>query len=87
MAITVEFFGIPRLRAGVSSVQIDAASIGEAFDRLAPQFPRWADECLADGRLKPVYLANLNARTFVADRSHPLKDGDHLLILAADIGG
>ncbi len=87
MPVTVEFFGIARQRAGVARVEINAASVGEAFDRLSPQLPEWADECLSDGQLKPLYLANLNSRTFVTDRSQPLQDGDHLLILAADAGG
>ncbi|MBX3437990.1 MAG: MoaD/ThiS family protein [Planctomycetaceae bacterium] len=87
MPVTVEFFGIARQRAGVASIEVDAGSIGEAFDRLAPQLPRWADACLARGQLKPIFRANLNARAFVADRNHPLRDGDHLLILAADAGG
>ncbi len=87
MPVTVEFFGIARQRAGVAQVEVDAANMGEAFDRLSPQFPEWADACLADGQLKPLFLANLNSRTFVTDRSQRLQDGDHLLILAADVGG
>jgi len=87
MPVTVEFFGIARQRAGAARVEIDAANIGEAFDRLTLEYPRWADACLADGRLKPLFLANLNSRTFVTNRNQRLRDGDHLLILAADVGG
>lgn len=87
MPVTVEFYGIARQRAGVASLDVDAGSVGEAFDRLALQLPRWAESCLVNGELKPVFLANLNARHFVAERSHPLAEGDHLLILAADVGG
>ncbi|MCA9024636.1 MAG: MoaD/ThiS family protein [Planctomycetaceae bacterium] len=87
MTITVEFFGIARKRAGLSSIEIDADSVGAAFDLLADRIPHWAEACLDDGHLKKSFLANINGRTFVSDRDRPLKDGDHLLILAADVGG
>ena len=87
MTVTVEFFGIARQRAGVAQVEVDAANMGEAFDRLAARFPHWAEACLSDGKLMPAFLANVNTTAFVAKRDHPLQDGDHLLILAADVGG
>ncbi|MCA9075357.1 MAG: MoaD/ThiS family protein [Planctomycetaceae bacterium] len=87
MSITVEFFGLARKRAGVASIEIDAHTIGTAFDVLESLLPKWADACLDDGHLKRSFLANVNSRTFVNDRNQPLQDGDHLLILAADVGG
>ncbi|MGD9856627.1 MAG: MoaD/ThiS family protein [Planctomycetaceae bacterium] len=87
MSVTVEFFGIARQRAGVAAIEVDAGNLGEAFDRLAQRLPHWADACLAEGHLRPAFLANLNARTFVLNRSQPLREGDRLLILAADVGG
>lgn len=87
MSITVEFFGIARKRAGIASIEIEADTLGNSFDALATRLPHWAEACLDDGRLKPTFLANINSRTFVTDRTHQLNDGDHLLILAADVGG
>jgi molybdopterin converting factor small subunit len=87
MPITVEFFGIARQRAGIARMDVEACNIGEALDAIAEQLPHWADTCLREGRLKPTLLANVNTRRFVADRHHPLQDGDHLLILSADVGG
>lgn len=85
--MTVEFFGIARHRAGVTAIEVDASSLGDALDRAAERLPRWAEACLEDGRLRPAFLANLNARSFISGRQTPLSDGDHLLILAADVGG
>ena len=87
MTITVEFFGIARKRAGLSSIEIDADSVGAAFDLLTVRMPHWAEACLDDGQLTNSLIANINTHTFVTARNHPLNDGDHLLILAADVGG
>lgn len=87
MPVTVEFFGIAQQRAGVARLEVEACTIGAAFDALAQQLPQWAKACLSNGHLKPTLLANVNTRRFVADRDHPLQDGDHLLILSADVGG
>ena len=87
MPITVEFFGIARQRAGVARIDVEARNIGEAYDALARQLPHWAKACLSNGQLKPTFLANVNTLRFVDDRRHPLQDGDHLLILSADVGG
>lgn len=87
MAITVEFFGIARKRAGLASIEIDAESVGAALDILARRLPHWADACLDQGHLKKSFLANINGQAFVRDREHWLDDGDHLLILTADVGG
>ena len=39
----VEFFGIPRERAGTSEVQVDAATLAELLGTLAGQFPALRD--------------------------------------------
>jgi molybdopterin converting factor small subunit len=87
MSITVEFFGIARQRAGVARLDVEACNIGEAFDALAQKLPHWAQACLSDGHLKPAFLANVNTRRFVTGRQYPLENGDHLLIVSADVGG
>lgn len=85
--ITVEFFGIPRQRAGIEAVCAQAAPLGQVLAELQSRFSRFAETCLADGRLKPGYLANLNGERFVTDPATPLAPGDELLILSADAGG
>ena len=87
MPIHVELFGIPRTRAGVRCVDIEACNLQELFLELDRALPQLRDVCLEDGRLKPGYLANINGRTFVTDDQTPLSDGDSVLILSADAGG
>jgi molybdopterin converting factor small subunit len=82
----VEFLGIPRERAGVSELELEARSFGEVLALLATRFPRFGD-LIADGRLHPSIAANLNADAFISDPLTPLTDDDRLLILSADAGG
>jgi molybdopterin converting factor small subunit len=82
----VEFLGIPRQRAGVAELELEARTLGEALAQLALRYPGFG-ELIADGRLHPSIAANLNADVFVSDPATPLTVDDHLLILSADAGG
>jgi len=85
--IAVEFYGIPRLRAGTVSVRIEAATVGQALRELARLYPALADSRLAQGALPEVFKLNKNGDRFVSDPETPLQDGDTLLLLSADVGG
>jgi molybdopterin converting factor small subunit len=87
MSVRIEFYGIPRRRAGVDSVDVDARSVAAALAALDARMPEFARTCLRDGRLRAGYIANLNGRTFLSDPHTPLHDGDALLILSTDAGG
>lgn len=87
MAVTVEFFGIPRQRAGVASTMVEAGVLEDVLKSLAEQFPRLAEACFDGGRLRSGYLANLNGARFVSDPQTGLQPGDQILILSADAGG
>lgn len=82
----VELLGIPRERAGVAELEIEAGTLGEAIGVLASRFPRFAD-LVAAGRLHASIAANLNGDAFVRDPETPLAKHDRLLILSADAGG
>jgi molybdopterin converting factor small subunit len=82
----VEFLGIPRDRAGIAEVEIEADTLGQALDALVIRFPRFAELITADG-LHPAIAASLNADLFVSDLDTPLAKDDRLLILSADAGG
>lgn len=82
----VELLGVPRERAGVSELELEARTLGEALEGLARQFPR-LQELIAGGRLHPSIAASLNADAFITDPTTPLAATDHLLILSADAGG
>jgi molybdopterin converting factor small subunit len=82
----VEFLGIPRERAGISELEIQADTLGQALARLSTRLPRLSD-LMIGASLHPSIVANLNGDRFVSDPSTPLADDDRLLILSADAGG
>lgn len=87
MPIHLEFLGIPRQRAGVAGLSVEADTLHQALQAACRELPGFA-ECLAeDGGLSSSCLANLNGRQFTRDGQTPLTDGDQVLILSADVGG
>ena len=82
----VEFLGVPRQRAGISQLEVQADTLGELFGALADQIPSLAELIAADRR-HPAIVANLNGDRFVSDPETPLNQDDCVLILSADAGG
>ena len=87
MQVTVELFGIPRARAGVSQTLANGSTLGEVFLDLAQRFPALGDECIQGGFLKAGYTANLQGEKFVTDPATMLNEGDSVLLLSIDAGG
>ncbi|MEO7327472.1 MAG: MoaD/ThiS family protein [Minicystis sp.] len=85
--ITIELFGVPRLRAGTDAVRVEARSLGEALTALEEACPALASGLLREGKLSPHYLVALNGRQFTADPGTQLSPGDVLVLLSADAGG
>ena len=83
----VEFLGIPRERAGVSQVEIEAETLGQLLGVLVARFPTFGDLISDAGALHPSVAANLNGDEFVNRPETPLAVDDHVLILSADVGG
>ena len=82
----VEFFGVPRQRAGISALDMEAATLGQLLHALAQEIPSLRELITVD-RLRPGFVANLNGDRFVSDPKTPLGDHDSVLILSADAGG
>jgi molybdopterin converting factor small subunit len=82
----VEFLGIPRERAGVAHLELEARTLGQLLDTLADRFPH-LQGLIVGGTLHPSVVANLNGDEFVSDRQQTLADSDCVLILSADVGG
>ena len=91
MSIRVEFYGIPRQRAGVAetTVELAAASVplNDVYHQLGQRFPDLARHCFDRAGLRNGYSANLDGAEFITDLSTQLPDGSCLLILSADAGG
>jgi molybdopterin converting factor small subunit len=82
----VEFLGIPRERAGIPSLDLEADTLGQLLSALEERLPSLG--CLVEaGRLHSSCRANLNGDTFVSDPRTRLSATDCVLILSADAGG
>lgn len=87
MLIDVEFFGIPRVRAGVEKTTASGDCLGDVLADLAARFPDLAKTCIDQRCLRPGYTANLRGERFVTDPETALSEGDTLLLLTLDAGG
>ncbi len=87
MQVTVELFGIPRARAGVSQTLANGSTLGEVYLDLAQRFPALGKECIQGRFLKAGYTANLQGEKFVTDPATMLNEGDFILLLSIDAGG
>jgi molybdopterin converting factor small subunit len=87
MSVTLEFFGLARHWTGSPSLQVEATTLGEALQAAAAEFPQLKAACIADSRLQPGFLANINSQRFTTDSTTPLEPGDAVLILSSDVGG
>src|SRR5262249_10241829 len=86
--VTIELFGVPRLRAGRAALEVDARSVGEALRALARACPELEPAVVEGGRLARHYLLALNgAQLLRDDPSIALAPGDVLVVVSAEAGG
>jgi molybdopterin converting factor small subunit len=85
--VAVEFFGVPRLRAGTARLEVEAATLAEALRAVADRCPALAGTVIRGDRVHPAYRVCLNGDRFLDGPGTPLAEGDALLLLAADAGG
>lgn len=82
----VEFLGVPRQRAGLAEIAVEARTLGQLLETLSDRLPALAEVINGD-RLHPSFAANLNGDEFISDPRTPLRADDCVLILSADAGG
>ena len=82
----VEFLGVPRQRAGVAELVVEAGTLGQLLETLSDRLPSLSD-LIVGNRLQPSFVANLNGDEFISDPGTPLRADDYVLILSADAGG
>lgn len=85
--VTVELYGVPRLRAGASQVEVPAGSLGEIVRALATALPGLVPDIIKDGGLTEHALLALDGRDIVADPALPIDDGSVLVLISAQAGG
>ena len=90
MAITVEFFGIPRVRAGLERVELHldgSAKLSEVLQQLAQRVPSFAESCMNESGLGDHCIASIDGEQFVRDDDVLIEDQRTVFILSADAGG
>jgi hypothetical protein len=85
--VIVEFYGIPRLRAGRAELAVSPGSASVVLAEVVARCPGLSDLLTAEGRLSPHYLLSLDGGAFVTTLAEELPAGTRLLILSADPGG
>jgi molybdopterin converting factor small subunit len=85
--VTVEFFGMPRQRAGRAELCVQADTVAELLNSVVKTCPGLADIIQADGRPAPQYLLSINGQRFADRATQPLVPGSRVVLLSADAGG
>lgn len=85
--ITVEFLGVPRLRAGIDSCRMKCGKIRDVLSQVQACFPGLTDLLTESGQLAPWYRLAVEGVKFVDDLDLLLGAGQKLLIVSADVGG
>ncbi len=85
--VIVEFFGVPRHRAGRAELRVAAGTVAEVLARVGCACPGLTGLTRPDGRLAPHYLLSVDGQRFVTDMREEIRGGERLLLLSADAGG
>jgi molybdopterin converting factor small subunit len=84
--VIVEFYGVPRQRAGRAELAVCAGTAGDALRAVMKACPGLQD-VLQDEKLAPYLRLSLDGQRFVSEMSERLAAGARLLLLSADAGG
>ncbi len=67
-------------------MEVQADTLGQLLGTLSAAVPSF-DQFIANRKLHPSFVANLNGDRFISDPGTPLCKDDCVLILSADAGG
>lgn len=92
ISLTVELFGVARLKAKTARLVLplpSGAKLTDALRALAEARPTLVGTVIAPDRQSflPGFACNLNGIEFVRTLDTPIRDGDQALILSSDAGG
>jgi molybdopterin converting factor small subunit len=85
--VRIELYGVPRLRAGVQTVDVQASTIGDALLQLQRACPQLDPDVLTDGQLNAAYVVAIDGGTLTRDPHVSLNAGDTLVLLTSQAGG
>jgi molybdopterin converting factor small subunit len=85
--VTVEFYGIPRQRAGRAELAVAARTVAEVLAAVELACPGLAGLVQPGEKLATHYLLSLNGQHFMQNGNEPVRRGDRFMLLSADAGG
>jgi molybdopterin converting factor small subunit len=85
--VTVEFYGVPRQRAGRAELPVAAGTVAEVLHAVERECPEMKGLMTAAGCLSAQYLVSVDGEEFVTDFQRTLASGSRVLVLSADAGG
>lgn len=85
--VTVELYGLPRLRAGAEQVEVPAGRLADVLRALARALPGLEPDILREGRLTEHALLAVDGRDALDDLSAEIADGCVLVLVSAQAGG
>lgn len=86
-AVSVELYGSLAIRSGQSRVALRADTIRTALAVLALAQPALVRLLGPTDQLAENHRFSINGRTITTDLDAPLKEGDHLILFSASVGG
>jgi molybdopterin converting factor small subunit len=84
--VIVEFYGIPRQRAGRAQLSVPAGTLGEVLQAVTRSCPG-LDILTAAAQVSAYFRISLNGERFMQELADRVMPGARVLILSADAGG
>jgi molybdopterin synthase sulfur carrier subunit len=85
--VTIEFYGVPRLRAGRTVLVVPAGTLEQVLTAVERACPALAGSLMAGTAIGKHYLLSVAGDRFVRELNEVLEPGLRLLLLSADAGG
>lgn len=86
-AVTLELYGSLRLKTGWEMLPLHANTVGEAVEILRHIHPKAARLLPAPVEIEKHFRFAINGGAVTGDVSHRLRDGDHVVLFSASVGG
>lgn len=86
-AVSVELYGTLRLRSGRPAVALRADSIRTALRLLREALPELGRHLPPENELPHTHRFSINGSAVTTDLDTPLREGDHVVLFSASVGG
>ena len=86
-AVSVELYGSLRIRSGQSRIELRADTIRTAMEVMLRVHPALAKRLPPVHQLTENHRFSINGHVITTDLDTPLKEGDHLILFSASVGG